>query len=108
MTYLYNLLPFPESSRLTGIWSNRDVDPPAADEIASGHDDTQCVAARGRTSSGRHDSRRQDSAIDGAPPRRRAGRPRRVCYSWRSAVGIGRRAARTAGKMPPTSPMARA
>jgi hypothetical protein len=37
MTYLYNVLPFPAGSRLTGIWSNRDVDPSVADGIASGH-----------------------------------------------------------------------
>lgn len=37
MTYLFNAVSFPESSRLTGIWNNRDAAPSTDDEIATGH-----------------------------------------------------------------------
>lgn len=37
MTYFYDILEFPESSRLTGIWDNRSADAPVGGEIASGH-----------------------------------------------------------------------
>lgn len=37
MTFLFNTLDFPADSRMTGIWSNRNIDPPVGDELASGH-----------------------------------------------------------------------